>query len=99
MVGRLGAATAAQKGIQPDELMQKSGMDLAVSVVQTQGNPWLINLDLNVRFLQSYERGSGIWSPAPHMGKTFNIPEFAKAYVYCFVLSGTHFLFSCSLCN
>ena len=27
------------------------------------------------------------------------IPEFAKAYVYCFVLSGTCFSFSCSLCN
>ena len=65
--------------------MQKSGMDLAVSVVQTQENPWLINLDINVRFQQSYEWGSGIWSYAPFMGKTFNIPEFAKAYVFCFV--------------
>ena len=55
VAGRLGAATAAQKGIQPDELMQKSGMDLSVSVVQTQENPWLINLDLNVWFQQSYE--------------------------------------------
>lgn len=99
VVGRLGAATCSER--HPAWWADaKIWNGFSCFCGTNTGKPMANkNLDLNVRFQQSYEWGSGIWSSAPHMGKTFNIPEFAKAYVCCFVLSGTHFLFSCSLCN
>lgn len=76
MVGRLGAATAAQKGSQPDGLIQKSGMDLAVPVKQntdkpmTSEKPRMDVKDLNAQFQQTCRLESQTWSLALPLGET-----------------------------